>query len=208
MGVTSKILFFVIVFGLLNCGLSKPHHKRHARSSHHANDPSKNPYQSLPGYPSQFYPPPFSSPYGYQPMQMPPVYAPYPNPYYMNMQYNPYMPMYQPYPAYFPNPYIQPYPYQHQFPTYPDPFAHIPAEIIDVDSDFTIENHKPKVEVESSQHVELPDSLQQPIKTSQVEESATKVEVKSTDETVKESGNKSEEIEKKNEDKSIFNLFG
>ncbi|KAK5643884.1 hypothetical protein RI129_007729 [Pyrocoelia pectoralis] len=171
MSIKSKIVFFVTVCVLLiTIVTSKPHHKRHVKSSHQSNDLSNNPYQSIPGYQPQFYPPPLSSPYGYQPqpVQMPQMYPPLPNPYYMNFQFSPYMPMYQPYPVYFPYPYYQPYPYQPQLPNYPDPFAHIPTEIVDVDSDITIENHKPKIEVESSQHVSVSDSLQQPIQTSQV----------------------------------------
>ncbi|KAF5297320.1 hypothetical protein FQA39_LY12159 [Lamprigera yunnana] len=136
--------------------LSKPHQKRHQRSLIMEN-----------GYPGYSYAPtlnqgqppmylPYQQPYYGMPPPMPQpvpqVYPPYyNNPYYMPYSY--YPPMYPAYPMYQPYTYYQPYPYQQpQQPNfYPDPYAHIPTEIVDVDPDPS-ENSKSKARVESPRH--------------------------------------------------------
>ncbi|KAF2905137.1 hypothetical protein ILUMI_01045 [Ignelater luminosus] len=136
------------------------------------------PVQPRPGFPNAAAPPPFgnSQIYPVNRPNYPQIYpitpSNYPSPtggsqiYPVNQPNNPVIinPPYPPFGSFYPQfpnypyPSYPSYPFQSNFPNYPDPFAHIPTEIIDVDENGNFnpesswEDSLPKVEISSSQH--------------------------------------------------------
>ncbi|KAK4887083.1 hypothetical protein RN001_003354 [Aquatica leii] len=180
MSAVLKVLGFLVICVLFNVVLTKPHQKRHQRS-----DPPQNGYFSEYPVLSNYAPPPVYQPYqqSYQQPYQPQYQQPYQQPYYAMPPpmpipisnayypyfpaYNYYPPMYAPYSIYPPYPYYQPYPYPPQPQNYyPDPYAHIPTEIVDVDSEDSNDDHKTNVEVDSKHHAEA--AGQQQIKSTNV----------------------------------------